>query len=139
MLYSIRFIDVKFPKNFKKCHTLLRISFFYCNFAADFGNRLFNPLKYSTMNLTINAVNFEMAEKLEQFIEKKMNRFERHLNADDKVEIRMSVVKPQTNENKEVKVRIAGLFAEKTADSFEEAIDACLAALEGQLERRKNG
>ena len=78
------------------------------------------------MNLTINAVNFEMAEKLEQFIEKKMNRFER-------------VVKPQTNENKEVKVRIAGLFAEKTADSFEEAIDACLAALEGQLERRKNG
>ena len=26
------------------------------------------------MNLTINAVNFEMAEKLEQFIEKKMNR-----------------------------------------------------------------
>ena len=91
------------------------------------------------MNLTINAVNFEMAEKLEQFIEKKMNRFERHLNADDKVEIRMSVVKPQTSENKEVKVRIAGLFAEKTAESFEEAIDACLAALEGQLEGRKNG
>ena len=38
------------------------------------------------MNLTINAVNFEMAEKLEKFIEKKMSRFERHLNADDKVE-----------------------------------------------------
>ena len=93
----------------------------------------------SVMNRTINAVNLEMGEKREQFIEKKMKRFERHLNADDKVEIRMSVVKPQTNENKEVKVRIAGLFAEKTADSFEEAIDACLAALEGQLERRKNG
>ena len=55
------------------------------------------------MNLTINAVNFEMADKLEQFIEKKMNRFERHLNGDDKVEIRMSVIKPQTNANKEVK------------------------------------
>ena len=60
------------------------------------------------MNLTINAVNFEMAEKLEQFIEKKMSRFERHLNPDDKVEIRMSVIKPQTNANKEVKMRIAG-------------------------------
>ena len=34
------------------------------------------------MNVTINAVNFEMAEKLEQFIEKKMNRFERHLSSD---------------------------------------------------------
>ena len=99
---------------------------------------MFNLLNNSIMNLTINAVNFEMAEKLEQFIEKKMNRFERHLNADDKVEIRMSVVKPQTNANKEVKLRIAGMFAEKTADSFEEAIDACLAALEGQLEKRKN-
>jgi ribosome-associated translation inhibitor RaiA len=68
-----------------------------------------------------------------------MNRFARHLGADDKVEIRMSVVKPQTNMNKEVKIRIAGMFAEKTADTFEEGIDACLAALEGQLERRKNG
>ena len=104
-----------------------------------FGNLLFNLLNNSIMNLTINAVNFEMAEKLEQFIEKKMNRFERHLNGDDKVEIRMNVIKPQTNANKEVKIRIAGLFAEKTADSFEEAIDACLAALEGQLEKRKNG
>ena len=63
------------------------------------------------MNVTINAVNFEMAEKLEQFIDKKMSRFARHLSADDKVEIRMSVVKPQTNDNKEVKIRIAGLFA----------------------------
>ena len=90
------------------------------------------------MTISINAVNFEMAKPLEDFIEKKMNRFGRHLNADDKVEIRMSVIKPQTNLNKEVKVRIAGLFAEKTADTFEEGLDACLSALEGQLEKRKN-
>ncbi len=91
------------------------------------------------MNLTINAVNFEIAEQLEKFIDKKMSRFGRHLTDDDKVEIRLSVIKPQTNNNKEVKIRIAGLFAEKTADSFEEAIDGCLAALDSQLERRKNG
>ncbi len=91
------------------------------------------------MNLTINAVNFEIAEQLEKFIDKKMSRFGRHLTDDDKVEIRMSVIKPQTNNNKEVKIRIAGLFAEKTADSFEEAIDGCLSALDSQLERRKNG
>lgn len=91
------------------------------------------------MTTTINAVNFEMAKPLEDFIEKKMSRFGRHLSADDKVEIRMSVVKPQTNANKEVKIRIAGMFAEKTADTFEEAIDGCISALETQLERRKNG
>ena len=88
--------------------------------------------------MTINAVNFEMAKPLEDFIEKKMSRFGRHINADDKVEIRMSVIKPQTNANKEVKIRIAGMFAEKTADTFEEAIDGCLSALETQIERRKN-
>lgn len=88
--------------------------------------------------MTINAVNFEMAKPLEDFIEKKMSRFGRHLNEDDKVEIRMSVIKPQTNQNKEVKIRIAGMFAEKTADTFEEGIDGCLAALDTQLERRKN-
>jgi ribosomal subunit interface protein len=90
------------------------------------------------MTLTINAVNFEMAKPLEDFIEKKMSRFGRHINADDKVEIRMSVIKPQTNANKEVKMRIASMFAEKTADTFEEAIDGCLSALETQIERRKN-
>lgn len=90
------------------------------------------------MTMTINAVNFEMAKPLEDFIEKKMNRFGRHINADDKVEIRMSVIKPQTNANKEVKMRIASMFAEKTADTFEEAIDGCLSALETQIERRKN-
>ena len=91
------------------------------------------------MTLAINAINFEPTKQLEDFIDKKMNRFGRHLNADDKVEIRMSVIKPQTNLNKEVKIRINGLFADKTTDSFEEGIDACLDALEGQLERRKNG
>lgn len=90
------------------------------------------------MTLAINAINFEPAKQLEVFIDKKMNRFGRHLNADDKVDIRMSVVKPQTNLNKEVKIRIGSLFAEKTADTFEEGIDACLSALESQLERRKN-
>ena len=57
------------------------------------------------MTISINAVNFEMAKKLEDFIEKKMNRFARQLKEDDKVEIRMSVVKPQTNLNKETKIR----------------------------------
>lgn len=91
------------------------------------------------MTISINAVNFEMAKKLEEFIEKKMNRFARQLKEDDKVEIRMSVIKPQTNLNKETKIRIGSLFAEKTSDSFEEGIDACLSALETQLEKRKNG
>lgn len=91
------------------------------------------------MTVKTQCINFEIAKQLEDFITKKTNRLERHLRADDEVEIRLTVIKPQTHDNKEAEVRIAGLFAKKTADTFEEAIATCLEALEGQLEKRKNG
>ena len=66
----------------KNTYTLVYVIFFlyFCTRKEILS---FNLLNICSMNVTINAVNFEMAEKLEQFIEKKMNRFERHLNADD--------------------------------------------------------
>ena len=65
------------------------------------------------MKTNIQAVNFEMTKKLEEYINKKLSRFARHLADDDEVVIRMNVVKPQTKNNKQVKVQIAALFAEK--------------------------
>lgn len=89
------------------------------------------------MKTNIQAVNFEMTQKLEEYINKKLSRFARHLAENDEVVIRMNVVKPQTKSNKQVKVQIASLFAEKTCDTFEEAFSSCLEALEGGLEKRK--
>ncbi|MBR4709044.1 MAG: ribosome-associated translation inhibitor RaiA [Bacteroidaceae bacterium] len=89
------------------------------------------------MKTNIQAVNFEMTKKLEEYINKKLSRFSRHLADDDEVVIRMNVVKPQTKNNKQVKVQIAALFAEKTCDTFEEAFSSALEALEGGLEKRK--
>lgn len=89
------------------------------------------------MKTNIQAVNFEMTKKLEEYINKKLSRFARHLAGEDEVVIRMTVVKPQTKNNKQVKVQIAALFAEKTCDTFEEAFSSCLEALEGGLEKRK--
>jgi ribosomal subunit interface protein len=89
------------------------------------------------MKTNIQAVNFEMTKKLEEYINKKLSRFARHLADDDEVVIRMNVVKPQTKNNKQVKVQIASLFAEKTCDTFEEAFSSALEALEGGLEKRK--
>ena len=91
------------------------------------------------MKLNVQAVNFEMAQKLEQYIQKKTERFGKHLNENDELIIKMTVDKPATAHNKTTSVRIGDLYAEKTADTFEEGIDACLNALETQLERRKNG
>lgn len=94
------------------------------------------------MKLTINAVNFEMAEHLEKYIDKKTRRYERLLNNEGaEMLIRLTVVKPETNLNKHAQVRILGngpeMFAEKTCDTFEQALDLSLEALDRQIERLK--
>lgn len=90
------------------------------------------------MKLNVQAVNFEMAQKLEQYIQKKTERFGKHLNENDELIIKMTVDKPATAHNKTTSVRIGDLFAEKTADTFEEGLLECLAALERQIERRND-
>ena len=94
------------------------------------------------MKLNINSVNFEIAERLEKYIEKKTRRYERLLpNEEVIMELRLTVIKPETNLNKQTQIRILGngpeLFAEKTCDTFEQGIDLCLEALDKQLEKLK--
>lgn len=94
------------------------------------------------MKLTVNPVNFEIAERLEKYINKKTARYEKLLtNPGAEMEIRMTVVKPETNLNKQTQIRVLGngpeMFAEKTCDTFEQGIDLCLEALDKQIEKRK--
>ncbi len=94
------------------------------------------------MKLTVNAVNFEMAERLEKYIGKKTARFEKMLNNQAaEMEIRMTVVKPETNLNKTTQVRVMGngpeMFAEKTCDTFEQGVDLCLEVIDRQIEKLK--
>ncbi len=94
------------------------------------------------MKLNTQAVNFEMAERLEKHIEKKTRRYEKLLTPSAEMDIRMTVVKPETNLNKETTIRIIGMgsemFAQKTCDTFEQGIDECLEALEKQVEKLKD-
>ena len=95
------------------------------------------------MKLTIQAVNFEIAERLEKYITKKTNRYNKVLtNPAAEMEIRMTVVKPETALNKQTQIRILGngpeMFAEKTCDTFEQGIDLSLEALDRQIERLKD-
>lgn len=94
------------------------------------------------MKLNTQAVNFEIATHLEQHIEKKTRRYEKLLTPSAEMDIRMTLVKPETNLNKEAAIRITGmgaeLFAQKTCDTFEQAIDECLEALDRQLEKQKD-
>lgn len=95
------------------------------------------------MKLTINPVNFDIAERLSKYIVKKTNRYHKILNNPGaEMEIRLTVVKPETNLNKEAAIRIIGngaeMFAEKTCDTFEQAIDIALEAIDKQIEKLKD-
>lgn len=95
------------------------------------------------MKLKTQAVNFEIAERLEKYIEKKTRRYEKLLASPSaEMEIRMLVVKPETNLNKETQIRVLGvgqeIFVQKTCDTFEQGIDECLEAVDRQIEKMKD-
>ncbi|MDE5848531.1 MAG: ribosome-associated translation inhibitor RaiA [Muribaculaceae bacterium] len=94
------------------------------------------------MDVKIKAIHFDISDKLEAFTNKKIEKLVRRFDAIGGVNINYTLVKPETIKNKEagVELIIPGanpLFASKTADSFEEALDLSLEALEKQLERNK--
>lgn len=95
------------------------------------------------MEAKIKAIHFDISEKLVNFINKKIDKLARRFEAVTEAEVTLRVVKPETAMNKEAGVKLtvptaADMFASKTADSFEEAVDLCLDALERQLEKNKN-
>lgn len=94
------------------------------------------------MEATIKAIHFDISEKLVSFINKKIDKLSRRYENISAVEVNLTLVKPEAAMNKEagIKISVPGtsdLFASKTADSFEEAIDLSLDALEKQLEKEK--
>ena len=95
------------------------------------------------MEAKIKAIHFDITDKLVNFINKKIDKLSRRFEAVTEAEVTLKVVKPETSMNKEAGIKLivpqsADLFASKTADTFEEAVDLCLAALETQLEKNKN-
>ncbi|MDE5688101.1 MAG: ribosome-associated translation inhibitor RaiA [Paramuribaculum sp.] len=94
------------------------------------------------MEVRIQAIHFDIAEKLTAFINKKAERLQRHYPDITAADFTLKVVKPETAMNKEVVVRILSpqdeQVATKVADSFEEAVDLCLEAIDRQLEKKKD-
>lgn len=94
------------------------------------------------METNIKAVHFDISEKLVDFINKKVEKIEKRNEAVAKVDVVLTLVKPETAKNKEVGVKLTvpghgELFASKTADTFEEAFDLAVDALKPQLEKIK--
>ena len=94
------------------------------------------------MDVKIKAIHFDISDKLEAFTNKKIEKLVRRFDAISGVNVNYTLVKPETNCNKEVGVELivpgsSPFFASKTADTFEEALDLALVAVENRLERNK--
>lgn len=93
------------------------------------------------MELKIQSLHFDATEKLEAFIQKKLAKLEKH-NAVQKADVVLKVLKPETAMNKQAGLRLQAsgreLYAEKVANTFEEAVADALDALTRQLEKTKD-
>lgn len=95
------------------------------------------------METNIKAVHFDISEKLVDFLNKKIEKISRRNEAVSRVDVVLTLVKPETANNKEASVKLVvpgsgDLFASKTADTFEEAFDLAVDALKPQLEKLKD-
>ena len=95
------------------------------------------------MNIQMKTVHFTADQKLIDFVNKKVSKLDTYFEGIISAEVIMKVEKPETANNKiaEIKLSIPAsdyLFAEKQADSFEEAIDLAVDAIRRQLTKFKD-
>ncbi len=94
------------------------------------------------MTITIQAIKFDATEKLQQFIEKKLHKLELLSDEIQSATVYLKVVKPESAENKEVEITLLApnnkFFASKVCDTFEEAVDLTVEALEKQIKKAKD-
>ncbi len=93
------------------------------------------------MDVNIQAINFDASEKLVAFVNKKIERLQRHYPDMTTVDVKLTVVKPESAMNKEAVISVlvpkSEFVATKVADTFEEAIDLCLEAIGKMAEKAK--
>ena len=93
------------------------------------------------MEIRIQAIHFDTAERLEAFIQKKVSKLEQFHDGILSAEVVLRIIKPETPRNKQANIRLTiknnDCFAEKASDTFEEAIDDVVVALEKQLVKIK--
>lgn len=93
------------------------------------------------MKLRIQSINFDATAALEAYITKKTSKLERFFDEIVNVEVYLKVVKPETAANKEAEIKISipgvDFFASKTCDTFEEAVDLTVDAVDKQIRKYK--
>lgn len=95
------------------------------------------------MEVRIQGIHFDISQQLTDFINKKADKLSRRYPALDYMGVVLTLIKKETAMNKEVRIKAivpheGEHVATKVADTFEEAFDQALEALEPQLEKIKS-
>jgi putative sigma-54 modulation protein len=93
------------------------------------------------MKIRVQSINFDATDALESYIEKKTKKLTKLFDEILNVEVYLKVIKPETATNKEAEIKISvpsgEFFASKICDTFEEAVDLSVEALEKQIRKFK--
>ena len=93
------------------------------------------------MNIKINAVKFKADQKLEQFVNDKVGKLEKHFDGITSCEVILKVDKPESDGNKIAELQLTlpkqTLFNSKQADTFEDAVLQAVDAMKVQLTKYK--
>lgn len=95
------------------------------------------------MEVRIQGIHFDVSEKLANFINKKVERLARRNVEITYVDVNLTVLKPEQAMNKQVLIKVivphvGEQVATKVADTFEEAVDNAIEAIDRQLEKDKD-
>lgn len=97
--------------------------------------------KNSIMKVNVRSIHFSASQALEEFVQKKMERLSKFYGDIKEVEVTLRL-DADSDKNKVAAIRLAvpgpDLFAEKSASTFEEAVDLVADALKTQIEKVKD-
>jgi putative sigma-54 modulation protein len=93
------------------------------------------------MEIRIRSIHFDASEQLQDFIRKKVSKLEKIYGDTTTVEVSLKVTKPEVSENKKAGINLFAtgevFHASKVCDTFEQAVDDALNALEKQIHKYK--
>lgn len=93
------------------------------------------------MKVNLQSVNFHADQKLENFIQKKLDKLESHFENVIYADVFLKVEKSSDKDNKisEILLSIPGdeIICKKRGRKFEIGVDECVNSLERQLQKRK--
>lgn len=92
------------------------------------------------MELRIQGIHFDVTQQLTDFINKKAAKLARRNPSITYIDANLTVLKAETAMNKQAVLKVivphnGELVAKKVADTFEEAVDVAIDAIESQLEK----